>query len=124
MNIKESILIIESDNFFRNLVARKLEEQGYQTFRAADGDEVLDKIKNQKPDLVFLSLTLSGGESFEVLSNIRRDPAVSSTPVVVLSNVGELEEIDEALELGASDYLIKINSTPELFLKRIKGNLR
>jgi len=123
-SIRELILIIENDNFFRNLVARKLEEQDYQIARAVDGNEGLAKIKNQKPDLVFLSLALSEREGFKVLSEIRKDPAISSIPVIVLSNLGELEEINEALELGASDYLIKINSTPKLFLKRIKGNLK
>jgi len=121
---RELILIIESDNFFRNLVVKRLRERGCQISGAADGDEGLEKIKNQKPDLIFLSLTLSRGESFEVLSRIRMDPAASSIPVIVLSNLGESEEVEEAFKSGANDFLIKVNSSPELFLKKIKENLR
>jgi len=127
---KELILIIESDDFFRNLIAEKLKERGYQVSEAKDGTEGLKKIKIEKPDLVFLNMILNNEkeEGIITLGTIKidlkkEDPALSSIPVVVLSNLGEPEEINTALELGADDYLIKVNSTPELFVKRIKGIL-
>lgn len=122
------ILIIESDDFFRNLIAKRIEERGYRISTAINRKEGLRKIKTERPDLIFLSLTLNGKmeDGFITLGIIKEDfsPTISSIPVVVLSNFGKLEEIDKALELGADDYLIKINSSPKLFLKRIKGNLR
>jgi len=108
----KKILIVEDDKFLRELIVRKLDEEGYDVSEAVDGEEGIKKIKEEKPNLVLLDLILPGIDGFEVLANVKQDPQVSSIPVIILSNLGQLEDIEKGRKLGAIDYLVKAHFTP------------
>jgi len=120
----KTILIIEDDKFLRELIVRKLTEEGFGVSEAVDGEEGIKKIKEEKPDLVLLDLILPGIDGFEVLSQMRKESALSSIPVIILSNLGQKEDVEKGLKMGAVDYLIKAHFTPGEIIDKIKSALK
>ena len=120
----KKILIVEDDKFLRELIARKVIDEGFNVSEAIDGEEGIKKIKEEKPDMVLLDLILPGIDGFEVLTRMKEDPALSSIPVIIFSNLGQKEDIEKGLKLGAIDYLIKAHFTPGEIIEKIKSNLR
>ena len=120
----KTILVIEDDKFLRELISRKLIGEGFDVLEAVDGEEGIKKIKEGKPDLVLLDLILPSIDGFEVLTRVRDDPEVSSIPVIILSNLGQREEVEKGLKLGAVDYLIKAHFTPGEIIEKIKNVLK
>ena len=120
----KKILIIEDDKFLRELIDRKLVKEGYETSEAIDGEEGIKKIKSEKPDLILLDLILPGIDGFEVLSKMKDDPFLSQIPVIILSNLGQKEDVEKGLKLGAIDYLIKAHFTPGEIIEKIRANLK
>jgi len=115
----QNILIIEDDGFLRGLLKKKLSSYGFNVSEAVDGDKGIKKIKEEKPNLILLDLLLPTTDGFEVLTKMKEDPVTSSMPVIVLSNLGQKEDIDKALSLGATDYLIKAQSTPDDIVAKV-----
>ena len=120
----QKILIVEDDKFLRELISRKLTSENYEIVEAIDGEEGLKKIEKEKPDLVLLDLILPGIDGFEVLSKVKEDPALSSIPVIILSNLGQREEVEKGLKLGAIDYLVKAHFTPNEIVEKMKEVLK
>jgi len=120
----KTILFIEDDKFLRELVIQKLIKEGYETSEAVDGEEGIKKVKEEKPDLVLLDLILPGIDGFEVLSRMREESALTSIPVIILSNLGQKEDVEKGLKLGAVDYLIKAHFTPGEIIDKIRAALK
>ncbi|MFH1036726.1 MAG: response regulator [Patescibacteria group bacterium] len=118
--MEKTILVIEDDKFLRELMSQKLVKEGYKISEAVDGEEGLKKIKEEKPGLVLLDLILPGIDGFEVLSRAKADPEIGKIPVIILSNLGQREDIEKGLKLGATDYLIKAHFTPGEIIDKIK----
>lgn len=117
------ILLIEDDKFLRELIIQKLGREGYEVAEAPEGEAGLVKMKEEKPDLVLLDLILPGIDGFEVLSRIKKDPELVSTPVIILSNLGQRDDVQKGIDLGAEDYLIKAHFTPGEIVEKIKITL-
>jgi len=120
----KKILIIEDDKFLRELIARKLTNEDFDVLEAIDGEGGIKKMKEEKPDLVLLDLILPGIDGFEVLSRRGEDQSIAPIPVIILSNLGQREEIEKGLKLGAIDYLIKAHFTPGEIIEKIKIALK
>ncbi len=120
----QKILIIEDDKFLRELIVQKLKKENFEVSEAVDGEEGIKRIKEEKPGLVLLDLILPGIDGFEVLSQMKEDSTVKSIPVIILSNLGQREDIEKGLKLGAIDYLIKAHFTPGEIIDKIKSILR
>lgn len=117
----KKILVVEDDRFLRELISKKLNaEKEYDIIQAVDGESAIKKVKEEKPSLVLLDLILPGIDGFEVLSKIKNDPETMDISVVILSNLGQREEVDKGLELGAIDFLIKAHFTPGEIIKKVK----
>jgi len=123
-NIQKKILIVEDDKFLRELIAQKLKKEGYLISESVDGEEGIKKIKSDKPDLVLLDLILPSIDGFEVLTKAKEDSSISSIPVIILSNLGQKEDVERGLKLGAVDYLIKAHFTPGEIIEKIKSALK
>lgn len=119
----KKILIIEDDKFLRELISQKLLKEGYDISAAIDGEKGIKGVKDVKPDLVLLDLILPGIDGFEVLARIKADAEVSQIPVIILSNLGQKDDIDRGLKMGAIDYLIKAHFTPAEIITKIRGIL-
>ena len=119
----KKILIIEDDKFLRELISQKVAKEGYQVTEAVDGEDGAKKVKEEKPDLVLLDLILPGIDGFEVLSSIKEDPTIAQVPVIIFSNLGQKDDVERGLKLGAVDYLIKAHFTPGEIIEKIKKAL-
>jgi DNA-binding response OmpR family regulator len=117
----KNILIVEDDDFFRELIAKRLSSEGYDISEAIDGEQGMEKIKEGNVDLVILDILLPGIDGFEVLSRVKEDSSVSSIPVVILSNLGQKEEVEKGMQLGATDYLIKAQVTSDEIVNKVKS---
>lgn len=120
----KTILIIEDDKFLRELIAQKLIKEGYEISEAVDGEEGIKKIKEEKPNLILLDLILPGVDGFEVLSQMKEDPTLAQIPVIILSNLGQKEDVERGLKLGAIDFLIKAHFTPGEIIEKIRNVLK
>ena len=120
----KKILVIEDDRFIRKLIVRKLIQEDYEPSEAADGEKGIKKVREEKPDLVLLDLVLPGIDGFKILAQIKADPNLASIPVIILSNLGQKEDIERGLRLGAVDYLVKAHFTPQEIIDKIKAVLK
>lgn len=118
--MKKNILIIEDDAFLRDLIQKKLSSAEFITSEAIDGESGIKKIKEENPDLILLDLLLPNIDGFEVLEKIKKDPAISNIPVIILSNLGQKEDIEKGMALGAVDYLIKAQFTPDEIIIKVR----
>jgi len=118
--MSKKVLIIEDDKFLRELLGKKLSNVGYTAILAVDGEEGLEKIKKDKPDIVLLDLILPGINGFEVLERHKKDASISSVPVIILSNLGQSEDIEKGLRLGAKDFLVKAHFTPQEIVNKLQ----
>ncbi|MEK7519581.1 MAG: response regulator [Patescibacteria group bacterium] len=122
--MEKAILIIEDDKFLRELISQKLNKEGYKVIEAGDGEEGVKKLKEEKPDLILLDLILPGIDGFEVLTRVKEDASVAQIPVIILSNLGQVDDVERGLKLGAVDYLIKAHFTPGEIIEKIKNVLK
>jgi DNA-binding response OmpR family regulator len=121
---KYKIAIIEDEPFLATMYVTKFELENFTVFRAADGQEGLEIIQTQKPDIVLLDVVMPKVDGFEVLRQLRTDSATASLPVILLTNLGQRSDIEKGLSLGASDYVIKANYTPAQVVAKVKEYLR
>lgn len=117
----KKILIIEDDKFLRELISQKLLKEGNIVNEAIDGEDGVKKTREDKPDLILLDLILPGIDGFEVLSQIKADPSLATIPVIILSNLGQREDVEKGLKLGAVDYLIKAHFTPGEIIEKVNA---
>jgi CheY-like chemotaxis protein len=101
------ILLVEDDKFFREFYAFKLKEKNIEVGQAGDGEEALQIIPQFKPDLILLDLIMPKKDGFELLQDLKSDPALSLIPVLVFSTLGQQEDVNKAKQLGAKGYVNK-----------------
>jgi DNA-binding response OmpR family regulator len=119
----KKILLVEDDKFLRELMSKKLLSLDFEVSTASDGEEGLEKIKAEKPEVVLLDLILPGINGFEVLEKAKKDPETANIPVIILSNLGQSEDIERGLKLGAKDFLVKAHFTPQEIVNKLKSIL-
>ncbi|MBI2640478.1 MAG: response regulator [Candidatus Sungbacteria bacterium] len=115
------ILIIEDDAFLRKLLAEKLAREGFQVKETAGGKDAMEHLAQEVPHAVLLDLVMPGVDGFQILQEIRKNPASKNIPVIVLSNLGEQEHVDRARSLGADDYLIKAHFILDEIVERVSA---
>lgn len=103
----KKILLIEDDKFISNMIVEKLKKAGLVVNLAEDAESGLAKIQKEKPDLILLDIILPGMDGYEFLEKLKADKELSSISVLILSNLGQKDEIERGLKLGAKDFWIK-----------------
>lgn len=116
----KSILLVEDDPFLIDIYSQKLTKAGFKVEVAQNGKSALESLQKRKPQLVILDIVLPGIEGWEVLRKIKKDRSLANLKVVVLSNLGQKEEVEKGLKLGAVKYLIKAHYTPSEVVREIK----
>ncbi len=117
------VLVVEDDLFLRGLMSQKLLKEGFSVIEAVDGEEGLKMVSEKQPHIVLLDLILPGIGGFEVLQKIRQDENIGGIPVLILSNLGQKDDLDKAKKLGATDYLVKAHNTPGEIVDKVKSIL-
>jgi len=116
------VLLVEDDAFLREICSKKLTKEGYTVYEAIDGEEALAGLEEIKPDIVLLDIILPAIDGFQILSQIRnsKNKSVINIPVIMLSNLGQEDDIKKAMDMGADDYLVKAHFTTEEIVGKIK----
>ena len=119
----ERILVCDDDELLVDLLTYRLSARGYEVSAARDGGEALERLAADKPDAVVLDAMMPVVEGFEVLRRIREQPETANLPVIMLSARKQERDIVGALELGASDFVVKPFIPEELIarLARLLG---
>jgi len=121
---KVKVLIVDDDAFLSGIYATKLELEGFAVVTARDGDEGLKAAFKEKPELILLDVLMPKLDGFEVLKRLKADASTKDTPVIMLTNLGQKEDIEKGLEEGAVDYLIKAHFVPAEAVAKIKKVLK
>jgi len=121
------ILFIEDESALQKTFGDFLSQEGYEMISALDGEVGL-RLANpptggQKPDLILLDLILPKVNGFEVLKQLKESPATKEIPVIILTNLEGIKDIDRVIGLGASAYLVKTQYTLDEIIAKIKNVL-
>lgn len=114
------IVLVEDDTFLANIYKTKFEMEGFKVTVAEDGVAGIEEVKKKKPDLVLLDILLPKMDGFTVLENLKKDPEVKDIPVILLTNLGQKDDVDKGLQMGAADYLIKAHFKPSETVDKVK----
>lgn len=119
----KKIFLVEDDLFLTSLLKMKFVEAGFEVIHAADGDQAIKLLKTQEPNLIILDLILPKKNGFEVMQEINKNPAINKAPIIIVSNLGQQEDIVKGKELGAIEYFVKARISIEDLVEKIKGFL-
>jgi len=118
---QKKIVIIDDDSEIRKMYGQKFSMQtNWQIFTARDGKEGLEMIKQLQPDLILLDIIMPKIDGFDVLKKIKKNSALKNIPLIMLTNLADQEDKDQALKRGANDYLVKANYTPQQVCDLVK----
>jgi len=117
------ILVIEDEPAIQKAIAEALRGEGFEIETSFDAEEGLNITKMFRPDLILLDLLLPGKNGFEFMNDLKKEPDIANTPIVILSNLGDEEEIKQGMSLGAKDYLIKADYDLQDVVKIVKKYL-
>ena len=120
---KAKILMVEDDVSLAEMYQKKFTNDGYEVVLAYDGQEGLKKTAEVKPDLVLLDIMLPKLDGLALFKKMRGNPATFTTPVILLTNFGQEDLVFECFKLGAVDYLVKSDVTPQQVVKKVEGFL-
>jgi CheY-like chemotaxis protein len=110
---KPKVLIVDDDKFLLNMYSMKFTKSGLEVNNAATAQEALDKIKaGYSPNILVLDVIMPGMDGLELLAELRKQHLVDSTTVVILSNQGEMGDIEKAKALGIQGYIVKATTIP------------
>lgn len=120
----KKIMWVEDDKFLSDIIARKLSMQGCNLVHATEGEEALKLLAKESPDLILLDILLSGLDGFEILKRIKGGEKTKHIPVILLSNLGQKEDVQKGIQLGAARFLIKATVTLDEIVEEIKHVLK
>lgn len=116
---KGTILVAEDDKYYSALYEKKLSDAGYSVIVVDNGQLVLEEAERQTPDLILLDLVMPVMDGFSTIRMLRSDQRFKTTPIIVLTVLGQEEDFKRAKDLGANDYFVKTDIGIDLLLKTI-----
>lgn len=120
-NQQKKVLIVEDDPTLGDALSIKLQKENFITLRATNGQEGLETINVQKPDVVLLDLMMPVMDGKTMLTKVREIPEFKKLPVLVLTNAGEVENINNMMTINeAVEFLVKSNTSLEEIIVKIK----
>ena len=118
------VLWVEDDKFLGNVIEKRLFEEGAEVIRSKTGAEALDSALIQKPHIILLDVLLPDIDGFEVLSQLKSLDKTKHIPVIMLTNLGQKEDKEKGLKLGAIKFMVKAMSSIEEIIDAIKEGLK
>lgn len=119
----KKILIVEDEQVLQKTLSDALKKEGYKVLEALDGELGLNLAKKEKPDLILLDIILPKKTGFEVLEELKKDPSTKDLSVIILTNLEEAENVEKALVLGATTYLVKMEYSLASIIEKVKKTL-
>lgn len=116
--------MVEDDDFILGIYQKKLEMEGFRVTSANNGEKGLFEAKSKNPDIILLDILLPKVDGFSVLKKLKEDGATQKIPVILWSNLGQRDDVEKGLKMGAVDYLIKTHFKPSEVVDKIKKVLK
>ena len=117
------IVVADDDRMFRKVAETTLRRLGYAVATASDGEEALQLIRSERPDMIVLDLIMPKLQGFNVLTILKQDALTSAIPVIVLSSLTQEQDKQEALDLGAVAYFNKTTFSMSELVKQVENTL-
>lgn len=114
------ILLVEDDVFLSSIYQKKFEMEGFKISPVDNGEKVLPEAKRKNPDIILLDILLPKKDGFTILAELKEDPETKHIPVIMLTNLGQKDDVDKAIAAGAADYLIKAHFKPSEIVDKVK----
>ena len=118
------VLIIEDDKFLSKIYQTKLNKEGVEADFALNGEDGLKKIREQSPSVILLDLIMPKMDGFTVLEKMQQDPSMKKIPVLILTNLGQEEDKERGLKLGAKDFIVKSDTSIQEVVEKIKKYIK
>ncbi|MBI4134860.1 MAG: response regulator [Candidatus Sungbacteria bacterium] len=117
------VLIVDDDPYIAEMYLIKFKEAGFEVTSAANGRQALEEMQTFRPDVVLLDIIMPIYDGYEVLKRMKERGDLARIKVIILSNLGQKEDIEKGLALGAVDYVIKAHFTPSEVVEKVKSVL-
>lgn len=124
MSKPKKVLIVEDEESLAQMYQTKFENEGYEVLVANDGSEGIEKAKKDKPDIILLDIILPKKDGFMVLKELKADKTTANIKIIMLTNLGQDEDVTKGKKLGALDYLVKANLTPAQLVDKVAEYLK
>jgi len=121
---KQTILLIEDDPLLIDIYSTKFKESGFEVQVADSGEKALSLLSKVSPSLIIMDIVLPHTDGWELLAVAQKQENLKNTKIVVLSNLGQKEEIEKGISLGADRYLIKAHFTPSQVVEEVRELLQ
>ncbi len=118
------ILVVDDSPALLELYEFTLSSEGHKVDTAKDGEEGMKKVKEFKPDLILLDILMPNKDGFQTLEELKKEKETSEIPVLLLTNVDEQSKVEKGLKLGATDYIVKFQQTPNQVIEEIRQVLQ
>ncbi|HLD21465.1 MAG TPA: response regulator [Patescibacteria group bacterium] len=117
---KKTILLVEDDEMLHTMYTQKFTKEGYTVKSAFNGAEGIELAEQTKPAVILLDIIMPKMDGFVALKKLKKNEVTKDIPVILLTNLGQEEDIRKGKELGATDYFIKANHTPQEVVEKVK----
>ncbi|MEF8847165.1 MAG: response regulator [Candidatus Paceibacterota bacterium] len=118
-----TILFVEDERNLQKTFRDLLENEGYEVISALNGEEGFKKAKEENPDLILLDLILPKLHGFKVLKKLKAKEEIKDIPVIILTNLEGTDDVQKALEMGVTTYLVKSDYKLDEVLNKIEKSL-
>ncbi len=117
---KPIVLLIEPDEFLADIYDKNLTMNGFKVFLAKTGEKGIALAETKKPDLILLEIMLGATNGFELLSRMKGHRSIKDIPIIVITKLGQKQDVEKVFSLGATDYIIKTHFSPSELVDKIK----
>lgn len=117
---KKKLFLVEDEPFLREILAAKLIKEGFVVTEFGESVDVKAAASEQQPDLILLDIVMPEKNGFDVMDELSNDPKTSTIPILMLTNLSQEADKEKAKSMGAKDYLVKSNFSPDDITKKIR----
>lgn len=124
-NEKIKVLLVEDDAMLSDMYVMKFEGEGFEVWKGGNGVEGLAQLeKNGAPDIILLDVIMPQMDGFSMLAKVKENAQWKNVPVILLTNLGQEQDVKKGMAMGANDYLVKANFTPGQVVEKVKALLK
>ena len=116
-------LLVDDDDFLLEMYSLKFRESGFLVEVAQNGEDAVKKAKEVSPDVILLDVVMPKMDGFDVLRNLHKENIAPNAVVLVLTNLGQKDDLERGMKLGATDYIVKAHYTPSEVVKKVQSLL-
>ena len=121
---KIKVLLVEDDIMLADMYTMKFTNEGFEIWRGANGIEGLKQLADHgAPDIILLDVIMPQMDGFTMLGKVKENEQWKNVPVILLTNLGQDNDVKKGIAMGANDYLVKANFTPAQVVEKVKALL-